>query len=216
VANQYGCELWRDYSIESPVKVDRLKVDFNDLPGHYPQLHHDNIWVAIDWRNGPTDAAWDKSKKVILVYPKSAKSMLRYWPRDLHALSDYLMDAEEHIKHELRHVVQTILLPPEQHKQTYSDATSKVDYNMSPNEFDPIIGTLAAQFVQHYQVMINYGKKPSLSKMVKQAVGISSPEIGEKPAEFFTILKRRSPQKYRLAVKKYVTEITSILGREPQ
>ncbi len=215
LADKYDCELWHEYTTNEPVKIDHLKLDFSDIPQHYPDKHHDDIFTAVDWRKNYTAAAWHKSKKVILVYPMSGpRPDLMYWPDREHALEDYLDDVETSVRHELRHAIQTILLPDAQNTHTYTDAVKDpVSYATSPNEFDPTIGTLADNFVRYYKALVGYGKKPDASKLIRQAVGMLPPNFGEQPDRFFKILRKEDPARYRLAVKKFAAEVMKIISK---
>ncbi len=209
LAHQYNVELWRDYDIVSkPVRVDSLPIDLDGIPDHYPTLTDEApLYTAVDWRPSRYAASWHKAKRVIIVYPL-AKDTLKYWPHKLHSLGDYLGEIEASIRHELRHAVQTMLLPDAQNEQIYNNAIDdKVGYNTSPNEFDPIIGTLADNFVHFYNLMAEYGKKPDIGKMIRQTAGMIPPSFGEKPDDFFVVLRKNDPKRYKLAVKKFTAEI---------
>ena len=214
LVSKYHLELWRDYPsiVDKPVRVERLKMGNLGLPDHYPQfVDGKDIFIASDWRmNSTIVAAFRPDKDAIVIYPRNKKSVLLGYPRQSYALDDYLVELQNTIRHELRHVVQVMVLPPEQSQKTYTDAGGD-DYYTSQIEFDPMIGSEAEEFVSVFKAIQGYGKKINLGQSIRETVGMAKPKLGDRSSPFFLALKRGDPARYRLAVKKFIGEINRLL-----
>ena len=100
------------------------------------------------------------------------------------------------LKHELMHYVQDVFLSNKSDKQVQSGSNEdEVEYYTSQKEFDPTIRSEIGEFLATRR------QNPSLQKHIDQS-------------KFFNILKKHSPKKHKLAIKKFVIGVQQALGNK--
>jgi len=213
------------YKLDGPVSVTRIPVTLDGMPSNYLHLKPktDSIFFAIDWRPGKMNGAWRQDKLALIVYPCSLDYIERYptsrsHPDDLEVGLDTLAET---ISHELRHMVQFVLLGdyPEQLKMKADYKSHGSDYFTSPVEFDPTIGSAVQEFLHLWRI---YGESSSsknvkMSQAIRQFTGMATaPRFStfETP-KFFAALKKTAPERYRVAVKKFLKELQARLSATP-
>ena len=104
------------------------------------------------------------------------------------------------LKHEMMHFVQDIYLVNKHEKQNQQKRQSgkntkqdKINYFTSQQEFDPTIQSEIGEFIATSSF------QPSLEKHIKQS-------------DFFNILKKHQPKKYRIAISKFTVGVNQYLN----
>jgi len=124
-------------------------------------------------------------------------------------------------KHELTHYVQYVALQwahddqVKTNREPEEDYKSADDYQTSPIEFDPKIVSAIGYTLN----AIRRRRQPSdqvikaiAARVTQSDSGAPNPELSDvQPLDFFVALKKRSPAKWKLAVKKFYTELTNRL-----
>lgn len=99
---------------------------------------------------------------------------------------------ETDVKHELMHYVQDVSLQYKHQKQNQGQKGNKrKDYFLAPQEFDPTIRSEIGEFQARVQ-------RPYSPSKIKDYVSQS---------EFFKVLKKHDPKRYKIALRKFGTEI---------
>jgi len=99
---------------------------------------------------------------------------------------------ENDVQHELMHYVQDVALAYKHAKQNKGPKNkSKKQYFLSPQEFDPTIRSEVGEFQARVQRPYNPSK---IKEFIRQS-------------EFFKVLKKHDPKRFKLALKKFGTEI---------
>ena len=97
------------------------------------------------------------------------------------------------LKHELMHYVQDVFLSNKSEKQVQGgNPENEVEYYTSQKEFDPTIRSEIGEFL----AARSYNQ--SLQKHIDQS-------------KFFRILKKHAPKKYKIASKKFVVGVQTVL-----
>lgn len=215
----FGEEIPRErYPTDKNVFVWSIPVKLDGMPPTYAHLNPrvKNISFAIDWRPGRSVGGWLPTKDVLIVYPMSVEYLTRYpsersHPEDLKLALEVL---RETITHELRHMVQGVILHdhPEQRATKADYQKHGSDYFTSPVEFDPTIGSAVHEFLE---LWTEYGKKnpAALSKAVKQFTAMAPSGVFDTfhATKFFLSLKKVSPIKHKVAAAKFFKELKSRL-----
>lgn len=210
------------YRLKSDVSVTRIPIDLKGMPDNYLRLNPtaETIFFVIDWRAPKSMLGfWRDDKKALAINPMALDYLRRYPSQNGHPddLKIALETMQETIRHELRHMVQFVILGehPKQSETRPNYAKHGRDYFASPVEFDPTIGSLTTEFIQQWRL---YGEESSQSIDLKTALrrftGLS-PSQRFRPFEvmdFFRHLKADDAQRYRLAVKKFYTDVMQKLA----
>ena len=206
-----------DEPFEPKTKIWSIDFEIQSLPEHYPKSSSTTIKFEINWTtDSKIHAAWNPKTSTIVIYPLSLDYIFK-WPKPGSHPDDFSLafkSLTESITHELRHAVQFLVL-----KHPYQTKTLK-DYNLdqgeyyrSPVEFDPTIGSKADEFLNtwaiYYPVSSDLFSNKNFIKTLRHYVSDSkSNRFGRfPPSDFFVKLKSQSPEKYKLAVKKFVIEL---------
>jgi hypothetical protein len=205
--------------LDKNIMVWSIPVSTKGLPASYEKLKPrvDSIRFAIDWRPGArTLGGWRSDKDALIVYPMTLDYMERYPSKRSHPddLRIALETIRETISHELRHMMQYVFIQhPDQTKMNPDYVKRGTDYLSSPVEFDPMIGSAVQEFLHLWK---EYGAGGSLSKAVRQfTAAMPSKSFGTFEANrLFTALKKTSPERYKRAVRKFVTDLQSRLSSE--
>ena len=171
-----------------------------DLP---PQYQHDEIdddpdYLRLNVSNQPSRdrADYDPENWMVTIY-------LATYVDEVLGLVDDESDLqvevtkmchiiETDVKHELMHYVQDISLQYKHAKQNKGQVgNKKKDYFLAPQEFDPTIRSEIGEF----QARV---KRPYSPSKIKEFTSQS---------EFFKVLKKHDPKRYKIAMKKFGTEI---------
>lgn len=198
-----------------------IPVDLEGMGPKYEKLSPtvEKIILYFNYNNNDANGYWWPEKNAIIICPMAVDFIKNYpssrnHPIDIEiAINQIIATAE----HELRHMVQYIVInQPEQikRKEKYNDHGN--DYLTSPIEFDPMIGSHVGEFMKNINIL-SIGKKPispkNMALYVKQFVGAAPSSSFElfSVSPFFKSLKKTSPVKYKIAVKKFITEIQNKL-----
>ena len=203
--------------------VDVIPVDLQGMGPKYEKFSPtvEKIYLYFDHKQTDTDtrAYWWPEHTAIIIHPMAIKYIKNYpssrsHPIDIEiAINEIIASAE----HELRHMVQYIILNQSEQikkKEKYKDYGD--DYFSSPIEFDPTIGSNVDEFMKNINIL-SRGKKSispkNMALYVKQFVGAAPSSSFElfSVSPFFKALKKTSPVKYKIAVKKFITEIQNKL-----
>jgi len=142
------------------------------------------------------------------------------------------------LKHELMHFVQHVYLENKHEKQNQQNPQSgkkkrtekeeeqdKINYFTSQQEFDPTIQSEIGEFISNYNTnppeLVDYINRlnlkpnhPDLPEFKKQFMKkYFSKEIKRKidNSDFFDILKKKQPKKYRIAIRKFTVGVNQYL-----
>ncbi len=222
---EFGEEIPKTkYEVKNNVSITKIPVSVLGLPKSYDHLQPTvtSILFAIVWGTGHQSlGGWRPDKNALIVYPQTLSYMAR-WPEGRSHADDLqiaLTTLKGTVEHELRHMMQFIFLGdyPEQRKQKAGYADHKADYNTSPIEFDPTIGSAANEFVSLWGIATDGRKlkvqldfRKSLAKFVAAAPHDMADVFA--PPPFFRDLKKGSPVRYRVAVKKFLKEVVRLLS----
>lgn len=178
----------------------------------------ENIRFAILWNENAlssrTLAGWMPERKILFLRPKVLHYLMHYPtsrndPDDLEIGLNQMLES---VDHELRHVVQYMAIKhPDQTKMNADYDKHRDSYLASPVEFDPQIGSAVHEFLELWNTTNNRKSldTKNLSKAMKQFVGSVPTQKFDAFAEagLFKALKTKSPERYKIAVKKFVTEV---------
>ena len=216
------------YKANRDISVTKIPVDLRGMPPTYAHLTPttDSIFFVIDWRpEQKSHGVWHAAKDALGINPLSWDYLVNYPSARNHPddLKIALTAMRETLNHELRHMVQSVILGayPKQAemKPGYGNTDARgnrtADYWTSPVELDPMIGSATNEFLFMWDT-VNNGReaKPySLSRSIKRFVG------AEKTGSFdpfsandlFKMLKRHEPDTYRIAVRKFVMHLQAVM-----
>lgn len=197
-----------------------IPVDLQGMGPKYENLSPTVEKIILYFDHNRTDMMgfWWPEKNALILCPMAVDFIKNYPsgrndPEDIELAIDQIITTAEH---ELRHMVQYIVInQPEQikRKEKYNDNGD--DYFTSPLEFDPTIGTNVGMFMKFVDLYSE--RKPitpqKMALFVKQFVGAEPSSRFDMFAvtPFFKSLKKTSPVKYKIAVKKFITEIQNEL-----
>ncbi len=218
----FGEELPAEpYPKDQKIYVVNVPVDLRGMPGTYDHLEPriKNIRFAIDWREGGTKhGAWLSDKDALIIYPFSIDFLSRFPEKRSHPedLMIGLHTLREVMTHELRHMVQFVLLHdhPEQTKQKPGYEKHGKEYNLSPVEFDPTIGSAVREFLNLWNVYSDgNSRRMPLARAVRQFVGIEKTGAFDTfgAPNFFLHLRDNAPARYKVAIAKFFKELTAKL-----
>ena len=188
-----------------------IPMNLQDMPEQYKHFKktETQILFSLNWDNSDNLGSWNPKHKSISIFPNSIAYFKtfpshRNHPEDLEIA---LNTMKETIIHELRHMVQMLLIKhPDQNKVKTQYNTHGTDYWTSPIEFDPMIGSCIEEFMKMWNMFDK--NKPPLKKSIKQFVGALPSKFGSFPTpSFFTELKKNAPERYKIAVKKFILEL---------
>lgn len=193
---------------QKPIE-DALSARWVSCPKHLgrtPRL--DRIMVVVYFApklNGGTTTSgyYHHAKARIVVAPLIKSFFLRRWPDRGHA-DDLVIAIEEAtatVRHEMMHAVQEIYLPAEQYKKNSDYNDNTVGYMTSTVEFDPMIVSSVAEFMKWSRI-VGFSEKN-----LKAFLGMGHSYQME-PNDFYVTLRDHAPTKYKLAVKKFITELS--------
>lgn len=133
-----------------------------------------------------------------------------------HILDEIVDELNDTVQHELRHAVQYNFLHSDQYERNskYSSdkEIGKLDaYYTSPVEFDPIIGSTLRSF----KIIMKANPKADAKQVIRELLGFSPRKIAQGETydqtatsfDFYDALKRTDTNKYRIAVKKFLTAV---------
>lgn len=200
--------------------VYAIPVDLQGMGSKYENLSPtvEKVILYFDYNRTNMPGFWWPEKNAIIICPMAVDFIKNYPssrndPIDLEIAINQIITTAEH---ELRHMVQHIVINhPEQikRKEKYNDDGD--DYFTSPIEFDPTIGSNADMFMKfvNFYSERNQITPKKMSLFVKQFVGAAPSSSFDMFAvtPFFKALKKTSPVKYKIAVKKFITEIQNKL-----
>lgn len=210
------------YKPSKDMSVHVIRMNTSDMPLNYQQLHptEPDIRFALYWLRGATTlGVWRPDKRALMVYPYALDYLARYpceanHPDDLAAALDAL---RETVTHELRHMVQYMLLGdhPEQRAMKSNYAQHGDDYFTSPVEFDPTIGSSIQEFVQMWNVYSEDGGGMDLKRAIMRYTGaVPTGQFANfATTKFFRALKRTAPERWKVAVRKFVAGVGEALKR---
>ena len=199
--------------------VQSINLNLSGMPSSYSHLNPSvkSIWFIIDMHPGRQLGGWLSKNKTLGVYPLTLDYLARYpcvrsHPDDLEIA---LRELKETIRHELKHMVQDVLIQhPDQLKTKPKYTDYKSDYFTSPIEFDPTIGSCVEEFKLLWDTYNNarknsLGKSMSIQTAIKRFVDITpSSQFDLLSAhKFFKYLKQVAPVRYKKAVKKFIQEL---------
>lgn len=214
--------LDEDFPAHDDMIGESFKIDWEGMPDSYRKLtpNRTHILVGVDFRQGArggkVGAVYLPERGGIVVCPMNIE-YLRRWPMG-HAedLTAALDEIKSTLVHELRHMVQFVLLADRDPRQVdrsagYVDAskTGSRDYLTSPIEFDTIVGSKADEFLWHYRLLLGYGKKIVLSDAIQKYVGAKQGDAinGFSAEPFFQRWKEKDERKWRIAVRKFIQAV---------
>ena len=143
------------------------------------------------------------------------------------------------LRHEMMHFVQDIYLANKHEKQNQQNPQSgkenrtkreidkdNINYFTSQQEFDPTIQSEIGEFISNYSTnppeLVDYINRlnlkpnhPDLPEFVKkfmQKYFIKQIDRQIKGSDFFKILKKHQPKKYKIAVRKFTVGVNQYLG----
>lgn len=214
-----------------PIRGARFRLRMEDLPAQYLRFtpRTEDYHVVIDWRSeGHTMGGWHPSKFFIVINPLVHNYMKRY-PQvgSVDTLTHFFHALEATVEHELRHAVQSILLAdhPEQsaRKAGYADRDMSrpetlIPYLTSQIEFDPTIASSARSFVDDVELHRSFGKKVDIGKEMRKFLSMVPTRVWDsfRADPFFMALRKHSPMRYRVAVRKFTQEVERLLAERPQ
>jgi hypothetical protein len=219
---------------EKNFTVVQLPLNVSDLPATYAKLtpKHSYFFVVLDYghmnlQGGEDTGAYysERPKKdggtnsMIVIHMEKLRGVREFPARRSPEEVPYILNIiAEHVHHELQHMIQYVLLAPVDKRQIAhlpDYDKHKADYYASQVEYDPQIGTAVAEFVEHWNILSAYHKQGQmrgeldLSKSIKQFVGMAPTSFGSGFAfsSLFRALRQGDAQRYRTAIKKFITGV---------
>lgn len=228
---RWGVTIPEEQFVPGKITAKSFLFDTGDMPKNYHHLdnHLPDLKVVLDWDGKFTDNAIAsyrtvKSKKdgslysVIIIHLNNAPAFNDVPGPFEDEISLVLPEIFSSLDHELRHLVQVSLLQKKDARQANKlpDYEKSNDaYHNSQIEFDPFIGSAIDDFVRLYKYLssLSVVSQISLSNAVKMTVGAIPAKIGigYSPEPFFLSLKKKNPEKWRVAVRKFAIGVANTL-----
>ena len=216
------------FDTSKAIQAHHIKTTVEGLPANYQHLQPrvPYVWFVVDWREGSgSHGVWrpkvGDGHGALAVYPLTLDYLVRYPTPRSHPddLKVALETMRETIKHELRHMVQSVFLHehPEQSAMKPDYGKHGAYYYTSPNEFDPIIGSAVQEF-RHLWQIYNESRRTigvvTLKQAVRQFTAIEKSGAFDtfSAHKLFKHLKASEPERYKVAVKKFIGEIQDLLS----
>ncbi len=202
---QSAKERYGDFDLySSPLLQNTIQFDTKSLPARYRKNIKTNA-LALKLVAGPMDKAGNDGE-----YKEKAKGRagsIRVNTRavdiekaayDSKLIASQLRNLEATVDHELQHMVQDVALGKLHPKQFPSSAEAASregddDYLMAPEEFLPIITSLAQKFKD------TKSEVPARERFLDAV----DPRRNNEPFKFFEALFKKDPQKWKKAVKEF-------------
>ena len=149
-----------------------------------------------------------------------------------HTATQIAIRLKADLKHELMHFVQDVYLANKHEKQNQQKRQSgknteqdKINYFTSQQEFDPTIQSEIGEFISNYSTnppeLVDYINRlnlkpnhPDLPEFVQkfmQKYFIKQIDSQIKGSDFFKILKKHQPKKYKIAIRKFTVGVNQYL-----
>ena len=203
IAGKYGIRRFIKPTAETNVVY---KNHHQDIPYHDWDIDQNEtitLFMIYDERDASYNAYYDSEHEktgnpAITFYVSNYVKEIREAKKDEAVLivDQILTRMQADLKHELMHYVQDVFLSNKSEKQVQSGSNEdEAEYYISQKEFDPTIMSEIGEFLSTRR------QNPSLQKHIDQS-------------EFFKTLKRHSPRKYKLAIKKFTIGIQQALDNK--
>jgi hypothetical protein len=225
LASEAGIEI-PDQPFPNDIAATYVNCESTNMPASYQKLIPDReqIIAAVQWTNDDNSlGSWmpnkGKGKGILVIRPLSCGALAKWPERGYPEAIDYTLSVlRDTVEHELRHVVQYVWLrgiDPSQveikagYNSGGGNRKANGDYYRSQVEFDPSIGSAVNDFMQEWRLAKEYEMNPRLKKAIRTFVALDKSDTFGLFANssFFKALRNGDPEKYRLAVKKFITEL---------
>jgi hypothetical protein len=226
VCKKHGVRIPKE---DYPEKFDlkTFTFDITDLPLSYQKLapvRKGYFFIGMQWKpeNETTMAAYYPDMNSIVIQPTNGA--LKNYPNGakLGELEIALDRIKKTLHHEMQHMIQyNVLRHPDQKKKHPTDGSVAEPYLTSPVEFDPQIISAIADFYDLLEMIKKYSvylpAPPTLRDAINVFVGLTEAEKGHVgfTSSFFSALKDNAPKRWKLAIKKFVSELEKELVRHP-
>lgn len=200
---RYGDFELYDLSSDSPMLQQTVRFDTKSLPERYRKNIKTNslaLKLLVGPMDGDNDGEYTEKTKgragAIRINTRAANMEQAAYNSKL--IKSQLLTIESNVDHELQHMVQDVALGKLHPKQFPSSEIAANregddDYLMAPEEFLPIITTLAQKF------KATQSDVPERERFLNAV----DPRRNNEPFKFFETLYRKDQQKWKKAVKEF-------------
>lgn len=204
IAGKYGIRRFIKPSIETNVIY---KNPHQDIPYHdwdVDQNTEITLFMVYDEKYASFNSYYDSEHEktgnpAITFYISNYVKEIREVDKKEEAtliIDQILPRIQADLKHELMHYVQDVFLSNKSEKQVQTgNPEDEIEYYTSQKEFDPTIRSEIGEFLSARR------QNSSLQKHIDQS-------------EFFKILKKHAPKKYKIAIKKFIIGVQQSLDNK--